>query len=442
MKSLFNKSILSILLLIQVFPNIPFAYSDISQIQKGDVLQLKRSNRIARSNPSFSRKNKSNYALGTDSRLKAGSLVRYTGNYERTKHGNFGIQVELLPQGNQPFDEKHRGKLVWIYYRGHERTIIEKPGETATGAINPADITEEQDLIRPDESPEDFFERTAGSVVPEGEIPEVLQAAQDSISKAGRTEPEVLCTSSTCRADNDEVDRPTQATDAQVNYELSEALGSRQAQEEVLKAGIPPTPLLRALHFYNSNKDSRNLQRDYLVVADLTQSSNKKRMYKINLHTGRVSKFTTSHGSGYGNAYDCASTFGNKRDSNISSGGGYVTGRSRLFRGLKALNLHGVEVGKNDRVFSRGVLLHRASYVDDYHAGRTYGCLSIANKYAKEFIDSLEGFGSDHGYIQKGSAIYVYPDRDDILNQNSYWDASCRAELNRRGKSHQPRWIP
>ncbi|HEY8271678.1 MAG TPA: murein L,D-transpeptidase catalytic domain family protein [Pseudobdellovibrionaceae bacterium] len=442
MKVLYKKSFISLILLMPVFPILTLAHSGISQLKEGDVLELQKRGRNARVSPNFSKHNKSNLAFGSDSRLGPGTLVRYTGKYEGTKQGNFGIQVEILPQEGKPFDERHRGKLVWIYYRNHERSIVEKPGEVATGPINPADITEEKNLIRPDESPEDFSEKNSVAQTEDNEVPEVIQEAQNTLDKIGKINSGLSCTNSTCREEDNDSARPLQATDALLNYELGEALTSSWAQEEVLKAGIPSTPLLRALHFYNANKDLRNLQRNYLVVADLTQASNKKRMYKIDLRSGKVSKYTTSHGRGYGNAYYCANTFGNRRDSNLSSGGGYVTGPSRSFRGSKALNLHGVEVGKNDRAFSRGVLLHRASYVNDHQAGRTWGCLSIADKYSKEFISSLEGHGSNSGFIGQGSAIYVYPDRDDILNKNSYWDPSCRANLNAQGDRYKPRWIP
>lgn len=441
MNVLYRKSFIALILLTQLFPSLPLsAHSGIFRLKQGDVLELQKRGRNARMSPSFSKRNKANLAFGSDSRLKPGTLVRYTGKFERTKGGNFGIQVEIIPQSNKTLDEKRRGKVVWIYYRNHERSIVEVPGEVATGPINPADITEEKNLIQPDESPEEFFESANKPPVTEDSIPEKMEEAQNAINKIGNPVSELACTDSTCREESQESERPLRATEESLRLELNAALESSRAQDEVLKAGIPTTPLLRALHFFNANKDLRNLQRNYLVVADLTQSSRKKRMYKIDLKTGHVSAYTTGHGSGYGNARDCANTFGNKRNSNLSSGGGYVTGGGRSFRGYKALSLHGVEPGKNDQVFSRGVILHRTSYSDDYYAGRTYGCISIPNKYAKDFIKDLEGHGSNRGFIERGAALYVYPDRDDVLNRNSYWDASCKAEL-MKGK-HPPTWKP
>jgi hypothetical protein len=103
------------------------------------------------------------------------------------------------------------------------------------------------------------------------------------------------------------------------------------------------------------------------------------------------------------------------------------------------VSLHGIEKGKNNNVYGRGILLHRGSNVDDKRAGRTLGCLTIANKYADEFIDSLQAYRDSNSHGENGSAIYVYLDRDDILDANSYWDVSCKINLDKRGR--QSRWV-
>lgn len=423
------------------------AHSEFSKVQKNDVLKLTKSNRTARENPqNFNRNFTSNHALGKNSYLPAGAKVRYTGKYSKTKKGNYGIQVEILSGEGL---EKYKGKLVWIYYRNNEWTI-KKTNEAVSPLrpINPADITEEEDLIKPDrEDPSEFFDtKTHQFQVEPEQAADYLNKLQKTINRSGTVSSDVPCTSTSCAGDISEAsdaNRSNLDSNDSLNAELNELNLSESARSALMQSSIPSIPLLRALHFYNTNKNIRHLQNDYLVVSDLTQPSNKKRMYQINLKTGQVSKFTTSHGSGYSNAYDCVNTFGNKetrQGTKLSAGGGYVTGNLRKFQGYRALHLYGVEEGKNDNSHSRKILFHRASYVNDSQAGRTAGCISIAKKYADQFINDLFGTGVDSVEGEGGSAIYVYPDRDDILNKNSYWDASCKSKLAKRGRS--PRWIP
>jgi hypothetical protein len=424
------------LIFIQIFAVVPLAHSGIKDLKEGDVLKLTKANRYARSNAdSFSRHNKKN-VIKEIQKLPAGSKVRYTGVPRRLKNGNYGIQVELL----SGVKEEYKGKLVWIYYKKHERTIELDPTEQNSNKspINEADITDIEDFIRVDESYEEFIGQDHAGDTSVEDVSNGVELVAETLNKVGIDTSTNNCRSKDCKVETD-AEQANSNTDSEITKEITAAIESETARDNLLNSGIPQLPLLRALQFYNANKDKRNLQDKYLIVADLTQSSNKKRMYKIDLETGKVIKYTTSHGRGYSNAYDCAHAFGNRSNSYLSAGGGYVTGPERKFKGHGALSLHGVEEGLNDKAYKRGILLHRGSYVSDNQAGRTLGCLTIANKYADDFIDSLQGFGSNKGHIEKGAAIYIYPARDDLRNKNSYWDPSCQAKLNSRDRV--PRWV-
>lgn len=152
---------------------------------------------------------------------------------------------------------------------------------------------------------------------------------------------------------------------------------------------------------YLSNKD-------YLTIVDYSQSSHNKRLYVINLRTGRL-VFNTfvSHGKMSGKEF--ATSFSNTMNSNKSSLGFMVTGDTYFGRAGYSLRLHGKEEGYNSNVFNRGVVMHGSDYVNAQRAeegidmGRSYGCPAIPKSVSKEIINTVSG----------GSCFFVWaPDRN------------------------------
>jgi hypothetical protein len=141
----------------------------------------------------------------------------------------------------------------------------------------------------------------------------------------------------------------------------------------------------------------------YLTVIDYGKPSNYKRMYLLDLKTGRVEKFLVSHGRNSGCAY--ATDFSNRPESFKSCRGFFVTGRKYSGKHGIALQLYGLEKGVNDNAFRRGIVIHGAEYVsmraimlNRGRLGRSLGCPAISTAAAEAVIDR----------IKNGSLVYIH----------------------------------
>lgn len=162
---------------------------------------------------------------------------------------------------------------------------------------------------------------------------------------------------------------------------------------------IPPAALKKVFRYLKENKLPNER---YATVIDMDRPSDEKRMFVIDLRTGRVSRYLVAHGSGSGRG-DMAERFSDRNRSHQTSLGLYVTlgeydgkhGRSLKLRGLEA---------SNDSAESRAVVLHGADYVSDAFArrngrvGNSWGCPAVDHRYRDEIIDK----------IGNGSVLLIY----------------------------------
>ncbi len=180
------------------------------------------------------------------------------------------------------------------------------------------------------------------------------------------------------------------------------------------------------------------------------------------------SAIPAGHGSGldlpgaadFHNGRRCAKNFGNAADSDLTTGGAYVTGEARTsFKGyyrdasggaspfLRAFlpfegegetaNAKAREIGGHAAVTMKGVCLRRAPgdpYADpqgyvryghlvDYAGGRSNGCTSWSASDAQKIGALVEN---------RPTTLYIYPEAADVraaAHGGGYWDASCRAEI-------------
>lgn len=140
-----------------------------------------------------------------------------------------------------------------------------------------------------------------------------------------------------------------------------------------------------------------------LCICDLSQSSNKKRLYIIDLDSNKVLLTSyVAHGKGSGMEY--ATHFSNRARSHQSSLGFYVTGSTYFGEHGLSLRLQGLEVGFNDHAVKRNIVVHGASYIgNDYlqenrFMGRSYGCPAVPSDDASEIIN----------LIKDGSCLFIY----------------------------------
>ncbi|HET9824219.1 MAG TPA: murein L,D-transpeptidase catalytic domain family protein [Chitinophagaceae bacterium] len=140
-----------------------------------------------------------------------------------------------------------------------------------------------------------------------------------------------------------------------------------------------------------------------LTICDLSQSSNKKRLYILDLDQNKVLMTSyVAHGRGSGGEY--ASRFSNSNRSHQTSLGFYITGSTYYGENGLSLRLKGIEPGINDRAARRSIVIHGAGYIgDDYlqsnkFMGRSYGCPAVPRDDCSEIID----------LIKNGSCLFIY----------------------------------
>lgn len=154
-------------------------------------------------------------------------------------------------------------------------------------------------------------------------------------------------------------------------------------------------------HLRRYRKTIKNTR--YLTIIDYSKPSNVKRMYLIDMKTGRVEKLLVSHGKNSGWAY--ATAFSNRSESLKSSRGFFITGRKYSGKHGTALQLYGLEKGVNDNALRRGIVMHGADYVsarsvkmNGGRLGRSLGCPAIPIQVAESVINRIKG----------GSLVYIH----------------------------------
>ncbi|HAQ18105.1 MAG TPA: hypothetical protein DCR40_02600 [Prolixibacteraceae bacterium] len=150
-----------------------------------------------------------------------------------------------------------------------------------------------------------------------------------------------------------------------------------------------------------------------VTIADYSQSSNKKRLYVIDLKNRKL-LFNTyvAHGRNTGDEF--AKSFSNEEGSFKSSLGFYIT--EKPFVGSHtgfALLIKGVEKGFNDLAAKRAIIIHAAEYATEKfikkygRLGRSQGCPALPPEMNKPIIESIQG----------GTCLFIYnPDNKYICS--------------------------
>ncbi|GAB3988382.1 murein L,D-transpeptidase catalytic domain family protein [Spirosoma daeguense] len=152
-----------------------------------------------------------------------------------------------------------------------------------------------------------------------------------------------------------------------------------------------------------------------LTIVDLSQPSNRKRLYVVDLFNKKL-LFNTyvSHGRNSGDLLP--TQFSNTQSSFQSSLGFYQTLNTYMGRHGLSLQLKGLEKGFNDNVYNRNIVLHGADYVcEDIikktgRLGRSQGCPAVPYADSKGIIQAVKG----------GSCLFVYSPNTQYLKESSY----------------------
>ncbi|MGZ5134741.1 MAG: murein L,D-transpeptidase catalytic domain family protein [Flavitalea sp.] len=145
-------------------------------------------------------------------------------------------------------------------------------------------------------------------------------------------------------------------------------------------------------------------QKDNVIaIADFKQPSTNKRLYIIDLNNYKL-RFRTWVAHGRNSGGEMAESFSNKIQSNQSSPGFYVTGKTYQGKHGYSLRLEGVEKGINDNAGRRAIVMHGADYVSPNiipklgYIGRSQGCPAIPMGLHRPVINQLK----------EGACLFIY----------------------------------
>lgn len=140
-----------------------------------------------------------------------------------------------------------------------------------------------------------------------------------------------------------------------------------------------------------------------LTIADFSQPSAQKRLYVIDMESGRV-LFNTYVAHGRNSGKGQAKSYSNRPSSNMSSPGFYRTADTYYGSNGYSLRLEGLEKGINDNADRRAIVMHGADYVNETFArtqgyiGRSLGCPAIPLNMTRPIINT----------IKEGSCLFIY----------------------------------
>ncbi|HVF97049.1 MAG TPA: murein L,D-transpeptidase catalytic domain family protein [Flavisolibacter sp.] len=149
---------------------------------------------------------------------------------------------------------------------------------------------------------------------------------------------------------------------------------------------------------------------DVIAICDFSQSSDKKRLYIIDVKNYRV-LFNTYVAHGKNSGLNYAEHFSNTPESLQSSLGFYVTKSTYSGKHGLSLKLSGQEQGFNDNAEARAVVVHGAEYIGDNrlgsgYMGRSFGCPAVPQAQSEKVINLLKN----------GTCLFIYHPTAKYLN--------------------------
>ena len=209
----------------------------------------------------------------------------------------------------------------------------------------------------------------------------------------------------------------TVAAPPQAGRELAGATASAILRQT---ATLRPAVLELALAAYAQAEELGQVQRPRLTVIDYELPSYEKRMWVIDMTSGRVlHEEWVAHGmgspTGSGGDMERALSFSNQCGTRKSSLGLFRTAETYQGQHGYSLRLDGLEQGINDAARDRTIVVHPAGYVTSDRAqermiGRSWGCPAVRPAISQQLIDD----------IKDGSLIWTYFPDDGWLQRSPY----------------------
>ncbi|MEX0636298.1 MAG: murein L,D-transpeptidase catalytic domain family protein [Ferruginibacter sp.] len=178
--------------------------------------------------------------------------------------------------------------------------------------------------------------------------------------------------------------------------------------------GLTESSFKMALKGFHILKRKGLITNDRMItIIDFTQPSYKKRMFVLDLQTGKLLfNNYVAHGQNTGAAY--ANRFSNKPESLQSSLGFYTTSKTYNGKNGFSMQLKGLEPGINDLAEQRAIVMHGAPYVSESfirakgYIGRSHGCPAVPSQMNKLIIEN----------IKNGSLLFIYSNDKKYLQQS------------------------
>ncbi len=160
-------------------------------------------------------------------------------------------------------------------------------------------------------------------------------------------------------------------------------------------------------------KISDKLQNDtVLTIIDYSLPSTEKRLFVLDIKNNKLLlNLYVAHGKNTGINY--AESFSNRKGSNMSCLGFFVTKNTYMGKHGYSLRLDGLEMSNNNAL-ERAIVIHGAYYVtplfieEQGRLGRSFGCPAVPYDDSKNLID----------IIKDGSCVFAYFPSEDYLSHS------------------------
>jgi hypothetical protein len=191
-------------------------------------------------------------------------------------------------------------------------------------------------------------------------------------------------------------ERRTTSPASTIAVENAEALAAEELYAELCLENELAQPIFAAGY---RKMQKYGVTGKILAIADMTQPSDAKRFYIIDLDKKElVLRTYVAHGQGSGERM--ATSFSNKEGSHATSLGLYRVGAEIVSpKHGAALLLHGLERGVNCQAESREVIMHGADYVSETfiaehgRLGRSWGCPAVSRADMPRMLELLADGG-------------------------------------------------
>lgn len=155
---------------------------------------------------------------------------------------------------------------------------------------------------------------------------------------------------------------------------------------------VPRDLLAQAVDYLNSHR-SKFKNQNYISIIDFAKPSDRARLFIVDLKTGAVSAYHTTHGlNSDPNDTGYATLFGNERESGKTSIGFFKTAETYTGSFGPSMRIDGLS-STNSNVRARAIVFHASAgtFERDVKQERSYGCFTLDATVRDAIIKKMKG---------------------------------------------------